>query len=341
MSNGHMKPADLIAGIRKQKEHFDLANAGNGGLLDFEQECLFARSQILKSDRTLEAAQRNPNSLFSAVLNGAAIGITLNPAKAHAYLVPRDGAICLDISYKGLVWLATSTGAIKHCKSVLVYAADEFTWRGPYESPEHKANPFMSMEERGDVIGAYNIAHLSDGMVMCDTMSREDLTRVQMTSKARNGPWKTWPDQMMLKAMTKRASKSWPQTGAMERFSKAVDVLNEHEGLLVTESDRVRYLEALEGGDSIAFVKTISEFTAEQQAELFNSFDKGEKTKRKQSHRELEAKGWEAVEQYKEQISDAMDREDGLGVQELEEELGEHFDFVMQRVGKALPEHAA
>jgi recombination protein RecT len=33
----------------------------------------------------------------------AAIGITLNPASKLAYLVPRDGMVCLDISYMGLL----------------------------------------------------------------------------------------------------------------------------------------------------------------------------------------------------------------------------------------------
>ena len=103
MSNqGKQMAVQAIDIIKKQESKFMELDAANGSLVDFAQECLFARQQLLKNEFTLKTAANNPNSLQAAVLNVAAIGISLNPASAHAYLVPRDGAICLDISYRGL-----------------------------------------------------------------------------------------------------------------------------------------------------------------------------------------------------------------------------------------------
>ena len=86
-------PAQLIELVKAQEPRFREMDIANGRILDFTQECLFARQQLLKNNFTLDTAAKNPNSLQAAILNVAAIGVSLNPALSHAYLVPRDGAI--------------------------------------------------------------------------------------------------------------------------------------------------------------------------------------------------------------------------------------------------------
>lgn len=213
--------------ILSTEPQFKMLDTANGRLLDYKQECLFARQQVLKNDFITKTAADNPGSLKSAILNVAAIGISLNPALSHAYLVPRDGKICLDISYRGLVKLATDCGAILWAKTELVYENDTFVWNGIGKEPEHKADPFS---DRGAVKGGYCIAKLPDGSIMVETMNRAEMDKIQATSKASNGPWKHWPDEMRKKSVTKRASKSWPQTDNRERVDTAIAVLNEHEG---------------------------------------------------------------------------------------------------------------
>ena len=144
----------LLAG---QKAKFIKLNEANGNLLDFAQECLFAKQQIMKNDYIYNVAQGAPQSLEDAILNVSAIGVSLNPASSHAYLVPREGRICLDISYRGLVKLATDSGAIKWAKCELVYTNDRFVWKGPVEAPEHEADPFG---DRGEIKGGYCVASL-------------------------------------------------------------------------------------------------------------------------------------------------------------------------------------
>ncbi|EOK6706430.1 recombinase RecT, partial [Escherichia coli] len=74
-----------------------------------------------KNDFLAKTAQANLPSARNAIINVAAIGITLNPSSKLAYLVPRGGAVCLDISYMGLLHLAQVTGAIQWGQCKLVY----------------------------------------------------------------------------------------------------------------------------------------------------------------------------------------------------------------------------
>lgn len=218
--------------------------------LKFEAECHFAKQQILKNDFTLKTAQQNPGSLHSAILNIAAIGVSLNPAIKHAYLVPRDGSICLDISYRGLIKLACDSGAITAAKAELVhgprgeYSGDSYKWKGPMAAPEHEADPFHPDRINGqdpleNIIGGYCIAILPCGTTMTEQMSAAEIFAVRQSSKAFTSgkacPWKgAWSGQMGKKTLVKRAANAWPQHGQRERLDKAIDVLNEHEGLVET-----------------------------------------------------------------------------------------------------------
>lgn len=231
------------------KSKFDRQNAFG---LKFESECLFAKQQLMKNDYTLKTAANNQASLQAAILNVAAIGISLNPASAHAYLVPRDGAVCLDISYRGLVKLATDSGAIKWAKAVLVYEGDDFVWRGPNEAPKHEADVFDdsridASDPLNNLKGGYCIAKLTDGDVLVEVMTAGEIKEVRDASKGyasgKQSPWKgKWAGEMAKKTLVKRAYKSWPQSDGRERLDNAIEILNQHEGL---EDEPVRTSEFL------------------------------------------------------------------------------------------------
>lgn len=307
----------------KLEKPFKSQNAYN---LKFENECLFAKQQIMKSDFALKTAENSPESLKNAVLNVAAIGISLNPATAHAYLVPRDGQICLDISYRGLVKLATDAGAIQWAKSELVYEGDEFTYNGPCTPPTHGTDPFDKEHTFENVKGAYCIAKLASGDYMIETMSRAEIDKIKNTSKANNGPWKTWPEEMAKKSVTKRASKSWPPSDGKERIDNAIDILNQHEGLEEQQprslSDHVeaspeqkkQFHDLLDDGNELEFYVWWSQQDAAVQISLYNDFQQGEKTKGKQLVKSLEDKGRSVFEETITYIAD--NSEDDTAIQE-------------------------
>lgn len=211
--------------------------------VEFAREQTFAIQQIEKNDHSLKVAQNNKQSLLMAMANVANVGLSLNPATKYAYLVPRDNAIHLDISYIGLIKIATDTGAIKWAKAEIVKENDKFTYKGINELPEHEMNPFG---DRGAVIGVYCVAKTVDGDYLTDTMSLQEINEVRATSKAQRSqysPWNTFFTEMCKKTIIKRASKTWPKTETMERLDRAIHVINEHEGLQDEKPSESQYKE--------------------------------------------------------------------------------------------------
>lgn len=187
--------------------------------LNFEREAGFAVQILSANDYSLSLATKNRQSVIDAVTNIAAIGISLNPAKKQAYLVPRDGRICLDISYMGLLDLAISSGSLKWGQSALVHEHDGFALNGFDNPPTHNFNPFG--KDRGDVVGVYVVVKTADGDFLTTCMSIDEVNAIRDRSeswkKGQKGPWKTDPGEMAKKTVIKRASKLWPKTDRLEQ----------------------------------------------------------------------------------------------------------------------------
>jgi recombination protein RecT len=224
----------------------DFADKNKYGL-SFEAECHFAKQVIIKNKGVLEVAQNNPESLRNAIVNSSACGLSLNPILKHAYLVPREGAICLDISYLGLVKVGCDSGAIILAKPVLVhgkrgnYPGDKYSGRGPVTAPVHEYDLSHPDRINGDdplenVVCGYCLAVTPSGVVVVEEMSGSEIIAVRGSSKAFSSggknPWKgPWSGQMGKKTLVKRASHSWPQTGDRLRLDTAISILDQHEGL--------------------------------------------------------------------------------------------------------------
>lgn len=189
------------------------------------KESQFAIQLFQKNDFLAKTAINNPTSAQNAIINVAAIGITLNPASKLAYLVPRDGMVCLDISYMGLLHLAQATGSIKWGQCKLVYSNDTYESNGLDTAPTHKYNAFG---DRGSVVGGYCTVKTADGDYLTEEMSLAEIKATEATSKAKNGPWKNFWEEMARKTIVKRASKYWPRA---ERLDNAIHVINEDEGI--------------------------------------------------------------------------------------------------------------
>jgi len=217
----------LITGdINATRDEFQTLLADRS--IKFEQEAGFAIQVLGNNDFALKIAANNRQSVVNAVKNIAAIGISLNPAKKQAYLVPRGGAICLDISYMGLMDLAMATGSIKWAQAEIVRAGDGFS-RGRFDqAPVHTFNPFA--KDRGEIIGVYVVVKTADGDYLTHTMEISEVYDIRNRSEAwkrNSGPWKTDPAEMIKKTCVKQAYKYWPKT---DRLENAIHHLNTEGG---------------------------------------------------------------------------------------------------------------
>lgn len=201
------------------------------GDLKFQQEALHARMACEGNSYLMKAVDKNPGSLQKAVYSVATVGLSLNRATSYAYLVPRDGEVCLDISYKGLIKIATDTGSIRWAKAEIVYANDSFLMKQIGEQPEHSFDPFG---DRGEAVGVYCVAKTSDGDYLAGTMSKAELMDIKKKSPSASSsysPWNTFEHEMWKKCVIKRESKTWPKTERSERLHEAIQIVNDQEGI--------------------------------------------------------------------------------------------------------------
>ena len=215
--------------------------------MNFEREAGFALQVIGGNDYALKVAMNNRQSVVNAVTNVAAIGISLNPALKLAYLVPRDGKICLDISYMGLVHIAIDSGSIKWAQAEVVHKGDTFKRLGYDRPPQHEYDAFDT--ERGEVRGVYVVAKTIDGDYLTTTMNVDDVNDIRDRSSAwkawiekkRSCPWVTDWSEMAKKTVIKRAYKSWPKTPRLADAIHRLNIENE-EGLAEIAGERAPVL---------------------------------------------------------------------------------------------------
>lgn len=213
--------------VDQAQSKFNTIAVANSDLVKWEEEKQFA-IQILQGNEYLQKCV--PHTIQNAMVNVASIGLTLNPARGYAYLVPEyskgnGGQECqLRISFKGLMKIATDSGQIDWVKADVVKANDKFSFNGAWELPSHEMEPFG---DRGEPIGVYCVAKLSNGGQITDVMKWDEVMQIKACAKTQL-VWNKWPEEMAKKAIIKRASKQWPNTEL--RLDTAIEMLNEHEG---------------------------------------------------------------------------------------------------------------
>jgi recombination protein RecT len=227
VSNALQTITNEIYGVRSSFEAVSVDRS-----INFEREAGFAIQMISGNDYALTQAMNNKQSVIDAVTNVAAIGISLNPAKKQAYLVPRKGKICLDISYMGLIDLAIQDGGIKWAQAQLVYEKDTFALNGMDKLPLHQFNPFA--KDRGEIVGVYVVVKTADGEYLTHTMDIDAAYAIRDRSESwkrngpgKRGPWETDPGEMIKKTCVKQAYKYWPKT---DRLNKAIHFLDTEGG---------------------------------------------------------------------------------------------------------------
>lgn len=323
------KPVNVIDIVNFQEDTFKQVVSSD--VMVWAKESQFAIQALQKNDFLNGVAWKNQASLQNAIINVASIGISLNPVKKHAYLVPRDGGVCLDISFMGLLHLAMQSGSIVWGQAKLVYANDNYVNTGVDTAPRHEQQTFG---DKGDIVGVYCTIKTPSGDYLTEEMDMNVINKIKNASKAANGPWKTWPEEMMRKAVVKRASKYWPQNA---RVSEAVAVLNAHEGNedAITNTEYTEEQKGLFDGyiareDGLGLACFAQEMGSELMTALNSSFPlassvKGQDdvltlSKGKAIVKRLESEGHQVLDDYANQIKECQTNDDNA-VLELTGEL--------------------
>jgi len=338
----------LVPFLEKAKPKFDIAPEG----IKYDSESSYAIQLLTNNGYLLKVASEAPDSLLSAMSNVASIGLSLNPAKAQAYLIPRsiktpDGyksRIFLDPSYRGLCDIATGTGCVEWIQAKIVYEGERFVLRGVNEPPLHESDPFK--KERGEPVGAYCVAKLPSGDYLTEAMSIDDLHKIRDASEAwkanQKGPWKDWPEEMMKKSVVRRAFKMWPKAKEYTRIAEAVDLSNENEGIEMVTSPEIRdftadqkayYDQMIENSDAIGMFVFLTSIEEGVETSLYHSFETGQKGKYQGIVRNLQASGRAQLEECEQALLESFGADDDLGAKQIMEELSEEAQaFILNKV---------
>jgi phage RecT family recombinase len=230
--------------------------------LRFAAEKQFALQCIAKNEMLQECT---PESLKTALLDVAYSGLSLAPTKAHGYLIPyrNGGKVEAQFSpgYRGMLYLVHKAETIKSVQPGLVCQNDRLK---VYTKENQK---FIDHEEatknRGPVTHAYVIAHFTNGGTHIEVIDMAQLAAVEKAATARNAKggavWRSaFREQMMIKAVIRRAWKFWPQdkAGVLEHametvnrvepvdFTPAPDPRPEQESELCVSDEQVLQLHA-------------------------------------------------------------------------------------------------
>lgn len=222
----------LSEAVYALRENFQTVAVDRG--INFDKEAGFALQILGKSDYMMRTAMANRQSVENAITNIAAIGISLNPAKKQAYLIPRKNVICLEISYIGLVDLAVDSGSIMWAQANVVRENDNFIVNGFDKPPTHAHDPFAGEKARGPIRGAYVVVKTHSGEYLTHTMDIDSIYAIRERSeswkKDKSGPWATDEQEMVKKTVVKQASKYWPRTDKSGRIEEAIQHLNTEGG---------------------------------------------------------------------------------------------------------------
>lgn len=175
------------------------------------------RSVTAAISRTPELATCDTQSLVLAVASAAATGLIPNTPLQLGYLVPfRDNKSGKNLvqfipSYRGLIRLATNSGEIKSIMAYVVYERDRLeVHMGTSPRIEHVV--YVGNGGRGEAVGYYAVARLSNGESVFEIMDRDQVNRVAAMSKAKNGPWTEHFDEMARKTVARKLCKYLPMS---------------------------------------------------------------------------------------------------------------------------------
>lgn len=198
----------------------------------FTKELSFA---VQAFDKNTYLSSSTVNSKLSAILNVAQTGLTLNPIKKLAYLIPRYNntkkcvECILEPSYQGLVKLVTDTGSIKNIYAHIVYDGDEFQEHlGTEISLTH-----IPKRKSKEIVLFYSVAVLQDGSKMVEVMDKADIDEIMEISesykayksnKTKSCIWVEHYGEMGKKTVIKRLVKYVPKTEKWDKLSTAIHI---------------------------------------------------------------------------------------------------------------------
>ena len=208
------------------------------GTKEAAREISYAIQIILKNK---ELQKCSIQSVIDAIVNGSRANVTLNPNLKLAYLVPRKGVACLDISYMGLITILKKSGGCKYIDAYVVFQDEDFSHNPASGQINH--TPYYARTEAEQkkriIIGCYSRAVLpSNDVVFCymPYWEIEKVKRMSEGSSSSFSAWNTWEEEMVKKSVIKRHFKMLVSDSEAIEVVEALRIEEENNPLLKPSS---------------------------------------------------------------------------------------------------------
>lgn len=159
-------------------------------------------------------------SLYSAVMKAAQLGLEPDGILGQAYLIPYGKQVQFIPGYKGLIDLARRSGEVSNIIAKEVCEKDKFSITWQQQPPfVHEQQP---SGDRGKVIGFWALANFKDGGFHWDYMTVEEVQAIRNGSsgwqsavkygKQKDSPWEKNFVEMGKKTVIRRIAKFLPMS---------------------------------------------------------------------------------------------------------------------------------
>lgn len=184
----------------------------------------FIRILITTLTMNPDIAECSQRSVLAAAMKAAQDGLLLDGREAAIVKYGSEAQYLPMVA--GILKKMRQSGEISSVSAHVVKENDEFLYElGDEEKIVHRP----ARSNRGATIGAYAIVRTKDDGIYRDFMDREQLEKVRGASRAKNGPWKDWYDEMAEKSVLKRIAKRCPSSADLQAV---IDHANEVEGFM-------------------------------------------------------------------------------------------------------------
>jgi recombinational DNA repair protein RecT len=196
------------------------------------------------------------------------MGLTMNPAAALVYFIPRRARkrdsttyeadkseadykrnvpwiVTATPSYRGLAYICTHYAGVGDIASEVVFEADEFVYRGPMEKPDHIPTLVAAKRDEKLAIGAYAVLRLRSGDYRAEFVDAATIQRARGMSDNPGGlMWTKFWTEGWRKVVVRRACKLAMQgaeisVGASGRLGAAEEAMTAADGVTVNEGGEV------------------------------------------------------------------------------------------------------
>lgn len=221
----------------------------------FKSEALNAL-RIWNDEKNSYLRKCDKGSFLMALVDICKIGLSLNPVKKEAYLIPRAGKVCLEPSYIGLIKLLTDEGTVKNIQTNVIYENCDFDLFHDINGLNFKHIPYYIKKlKSGKIVGVYCIANLANGETQFEHMTFDEINSIKEKSesyKAYKDPnkkvysaiWVDYESEMFRKTIIRRIYKYLPRS-----TSKQAQYINEavrlDEAAFSATSGQISYIENL------------------------------------------------------------------------------------------------